>query len=53
METSIRENLTMGLDIDDELLWEVMHVACIDDVVRTLPSGLDTDMKEKGVNLSG
>ncbi len=52
-EESIRHNLTMWIEIPDEKLWEMLWIACVDDVVRDLPKWLDTDLKEKWVNLSG
>lgn len=53
LETTIRENLTMWLAIDGDILEEVMKVACVDKVIHKLPQWLDTNMKEKWVNLSG
>jgi len=51
-ENTIRYNLTMWLDIKDKILWEYLQMACVDNVVRDLEKGLDTDIKERGVNLS-
>lgn len=52
-ENTIRYNLTMWLDIEDEVLWDYLKMACADEVVHDLDKGLDTDIKERGVNLSG
>jgi ATP-binding cassette subfamily B protein len=52
-EQSIRYNITMGLDVDDETILKYARLARFDDVIATLPRGLDTDIKEKWVNLSG
>lgn len=52
-EQSIRYNITMGLDVDDETILKYARLARFHDVIATLPRGLDTDIKEKWVNLSG
>jgi len=46
-EQSIRYNITMGLDVDDETILKYARLARFDDVIATLPRGLDTDIKEK------
>lgn len=56
LDGDIRENVVFGLpkeDIDDKRVWEVLKEAAIDDFVRTLPDGLDTQLGERGVRLSG
>lgn len=37
----------MGLDVDDETILKYARLARFDDVIATLPRGLDTDIKEK------
>jgi ABC-type multidrug transport system fused ATPase/permease subunit len=51
-EQSIRHNITMWLDIADEKIWEVLRIACLDEVIQLFPWWLNTDIKEKWVNLS-
>ena len=56
LDGDIRENVVFGLpkrEIDDVRVWEVLKEAAIDDFVRTLPEGLDTQLGERGVRLSG
>lgn len=51
-ENSIRYNITVGTQVTDEKLNSVLHLAAFKDVVDHLPNGLETDIREKGVNLS-
>ncbi|MFF3600627.1 ABC transporter ATP-binding protein [Kitasatospora indigofera] len=51
---SVRENLLLarpGATEDD--LWDVLHRARLEDLVRSLPDGLDTVVGERGYRLSG
>lgn len=51
---SIRENLLLGKpDATDEQLWEALRMACADDFVTRLESGLDAEVGERGMRLSG
>jgi len=50
-EGTILDNLTLGDVFDKEFIYEVLHVACMDDFVKT--HGLDYMVTEKGKNLSG
>lgn len=51
---TLRGNLAFGRpDASDEELWEVARVACLDDLIRRLPEGMDTVVGERGVILSG
>jgi len=51
---SIRDNLLlMEPDASDDKLWNALELACAADVVRRLPQGLDTEIGDKGVRLSG
>lgn len=52
-EQTIRYNITMWLDVDDETVMQMCELARFSEVLTTLPHGLDTDIKEKWVNLSG
>ncbi len=52
-ENTILFNITMGADYSAEQIDKVIALARFDDVLRKLPHGLDTDMREKGVTLSG
>ena len=51
---TIRENITYGMDnISDDRLWEVIKAANLDDLILSLPDGLNTMITEHGSNLSG
>ncbi len=51
--TTIRENITMGLDYSDEEIGTVMKLARFDEVADELPKKWESVINEKGVNLSG
>ncbi len=53
---TIRENVGMGYppdNIDDELVWEALKIAQLEQHVRELPQGLDTVLGDRGSGLSG
>jgi len=50
---TIRENLCLDEEFNDNLVWDSLEVAQIKDFVSKLPNGLDTDIGEAGVKLSG
>lgn len=50
---SIRENITLGVEYDLDRIEECIDMACFGEVVDMLPDGLDSCVKEKGVELSG
>jgi ABC-type multidrug transport system fused ATPase/permease subunit len=51
-ENTIRFNITLGLDAADSEIMEMVRLAGFDGVLTGLPRGLQTDIREKGVNLS-
>lgn len=51
---TVRENLKWGdPDADDEALWAACRAACADEFLERMPDGLDTDLGQGGVNVSG
>ena len=52
-EDSIRENVTLGGEFDDDQVWHALRVAQGDAFVRALPGGLDAVVGERGTTLSG
>ncbi len=50
---TLRHNLTLGRDIEDEVLYEALHVAQLGSVVEKLIEGLDTRIGKEGIRLSG
>lgn len=55
MAGTIRHNLTYGFDktFTDDQLWHVLHLAYADQFVREMSDGLDTQVGERGVKVSG
>ena len=51
---TIRENLLWGNpDATEEQLWAACKAACADEFLERMPDGLDTDLGQGGVNVSG
>lgn len=53
---TVRSNIVMpiaGGTADDARIWQALADAQVDAVVRALPQGLDTQLGERGVRLSG
>lgn len=51
--TTIRDNITVGVPYDEEVIARFVDMACFTEVAKRLPHGLDSSIVEKGVNLSG
>ena len=51
---TIKENILLGnQNADDKTIWAALKSACLDDFVKGLPQGLDTEIGERGILLSG
>ncbi|VAX10472.1 Efflux ABC transporter, permease/ATP-binding protein [hydrothermal vent metagenome] len=50
---SVRQNLSLGLTLTDQRLWQALETAQLGDVVKAMPAGLDTLIGQHGVRLSG
>ncbi|MEN8169113.1 MAG: ABC transporter ATP-binding protein [Pseudomonadota bacterium] len=50
---TVRANLSMGEQVDEEAMWHALDVAQLRQVVEQLPQGLDTLIGRGGVRLSG
>ncbi|MEA3521819.1 MAG: ABC transporter ATP-binding protein [Campylobacterota bacterium] len=50
---TLRHNLTLGRDIDDDTLYEALHIAQLGAVISKLQKGLDTKIGKEGIRLSG
>jgi ATP-binding cassette subfamily B protein len=50
---SLRENLVLGKELDDETLDESIHIATMTRDIDTMPEGLETMIGPRGVRLSG
>jgi ATP-binding cassette, subfamily B, bacterial MsbA len=55
LDMNVRDNVCLGLDrpLEDEQIWEVLAQAHADDFVRAFPSGLDTQLGDRGCRMSG
>ncbi|MCT2260312.1 ABC transporter transmembrane domain-containing protein [Brachybacterium muris] len=52
-DASVRENITLGEDIDEDTIRWALRVAQADAFVDALPDGLDAQLGERGGSLSG
>ena len=52
-DDTVRDNITLGLDVDDTEVWQALRLAHADSFVAALPRGLDTRLGERGTSLSG
>ncbi len=56
LDSNIRKNVAFGVAdeyIDDNLVWAALKEAQLDEFIRSLPDGLDTQIGERGIRLSG
>ena len=56
LDDTIRANIAFGVperEVDDEQIWRALREAALEEFVRSLPEGLDTQIGERGVRLSG
>jgi ATP-binding cassette subfamily C protein len=50
---TVRENLTLGRELDDISIWHALEIAQMKSVITAMPEGLDTVIGRSGVRLSG
>ena len=50
---TVRANLLMGRERDDQACWQALEIAQLADTIRQLPEGLDSVVGRSGVRLSG
>ncbi|MFD1006803.1 MULTISPECIES: ABC transporter ATP-binding protein [Oceanisphaera] len=50
---TVRSNLSLGDEHDDDALWQALKVAQLADVVAMMEDGLNTQVGRRGVKLSG
>ncbi|MCG7938476.1 MAG: ABC transporter ATP-binding protein/permease [Candidatus Thiodiazotropha lotti] len=53
LNDSVRINLTLGRDIDEEKLWQALEIAQLKNTVMEMDQGLETLIGRFGVRLSG
>ncbi len=49
---SVADNLLLGMTMDEKFLWTVLDAVGLSEIVRALPHGLNTILKEDGIVLS-
>jgi ABC-type multidrug transport system fused ATPase/permease subunit len=52
-DDTVRGNVTLGADVDDEEVWAALRLAQADRFVQALPEALETMVGERGASLSG
>jgi ABC-type multidrug transport system fused ATPase/permease subunit len=53
---TVRENVALGFPLSaakDQLIWDALKIAQLDDFVLSLPDGLDTSVGDRGTKISG
>lgn len=51
---TVRENILLGnKNATEEAIWHALRNACLDQFIKELPNGLDTEIGERGILLSG
>ena len=50
---SIRDNITCGHDISEEIVWTACQNASLAEWIKSLPDGLNTNVGERGNKVSG
>ena len=56
LDDTIRANVAFGIpkqEINEEDVWRALRDAALEEFVRSLPEGLDTQIGERGIRLSG
>lgn len=56
LDGSIRDNVAFGIDVDkvdDKAVWNALREAALEDFVKSLPDGLNTQIGERGLRVSG
>ena len=53
MNATLKENILFGQPEDPQRLHEIIKACCLEHDLEMLPNGEDTEIGEKGINLSG
>ena len=53
MNATLKENILFGRPEDKERLHDIIKACCLEHDLEMLPNGEDTEIGEKGINLSG
>ncbi|KAH9849408.1 multidrug resistance-associated ABC transporter [Lenzites betulinus] len=53
MNATLRQNVVFGQDEDDAKFHDIIRACCLEPDLEMLPNGEETEIGEKGINLSG
>lgn len=53
IDASIKENITFGSNVNDQMLEEIIKISNLDELISTLEDGILTSVGERGAQLSG
>ncbi len=56
LDDTVRSNIAFGVDegdVSEDQIWKSLKDASLDNFIKSLPEGLDTEIGERGVRLSG
>lgn len=53
LNTTLRNNLCLGVDYEEDELWDALKVAQLDETVMGMPKKLDSNIGNRGVRMSG
>lgn len=52
-DRTLRENLVFDKNVDDETILKILDLVCLNKFYKKLENGLDTELGEKGIRMSG
>ncbi|MFD2179320.1 ABC transporter transmembrane domain-containing protein [Veronia pacifica] len=52
LSDTLRENVSLGREVSDEMIWQALEQSELSDFTRELPSGLDTQLGDGEIGLS-
>lgn len=53
MNATVKDNILFGRDFDETRFDMAIHAACLEADLKVLPGGVNTEIGERGINLSG
>jgi ABC-type multidrug transport system fused ATPase/permease subunit len=53
MNATMRDNIIFGAPFDETRFQDAIRASCLQPDIDVLPAGVDTEIGEKGINLSG